>query len=210
MKILLISCWMLRPNCRVFRNALSVILPCILENLELSFATMEIFCLYLKSVISLSFRTSEPGRPFFCKTSTLLKNFWTPTSIFWAFSSNCNISPLLVRVILTSRIFSILSSIFRSSISSLFFKLINLMILFASVGISPSSPFILLIVYLLVNTSSCYSNMIFTMGHISFMDLEISIQMVSLASVSVFPTTICFCSCYSSFFNFSDVSLSVL
>jgi hypothetical protein len=64
MKIYLISCWMLRSSCIVSRNALPVMLPCIPENLELSLATVEIFCLYLERVIILSFSTNKPRRPF--------------------------------------------------------------------------------------------------------------------------------------------------
>jgi hypothetical protein len=136
--------------------------------------------------------TLKPGRPFFCKDSILLKNLYTPMSIVWTFSSSCSISPLLVRTLLTSRIFFVLSSIFKSSNSSLVFEFKNLMISVASMGISPSSAHIFSIASLLLFTSSFYSNMICTIGQISFTNLVISIQTLSLTSTSVLPATVCF------------------
>jgi hypothetical protein len=130
--------------------------------------------------------------------------------MFWALSSNCNISPFLVRTFLTSRIVFVLSSIFRVSNSSLVFKFRNLMISFSYVGISPSSPLVLSMACLLLNTNSCCSNMICTSGQISIMDFEISIQMFSSASGSVLPKIVFFCSCCSCYLSFSNVCLIVL
>jgi hypothetical protein len=131
-------------------------------------------------------------------------------SMFWTFSSNCNISPLLVITLLTLRMVYVLSSIFKYSSSSLVFEFRNLIISLSSVGISPNSPFILSITYLLLITSSFFSNMICTIGQISFMDLEISIQIFSFTSARVFPATVFFCSYCNSCFIFSDVCFSML
>ena len=153
--------------------------------------------------------TLKPGRPFFCKASILLKNLCTPMSIVWNFSSSCSINPLLVRTLLTSRMVSVLSSIFKSSNSSLVFELRNLMISVASAGISPNSPLIFSITYLLLCTSSFCTNMIFIIGHISLIDLVMSIQTCSLTSSSVFPTTVYFWSrCYS-YLSLSDIFFSL-
>jgi hypothetical protein len=76
-------------------------------------------------------------------------------------------------------------------------------------GISPSSHFIPSMDFLLFSTRSCYSNIICTMGQISFMELEIYVQIFSLASANVLPTTVCFLSCCISFLIFFDTCLSI-
>jgi hypothetical protein len=136
--------------------------------------------------------TLKPGRPFFCRASILLKNLCTLMSIVWTFSSSYSINPLLVRTLLTSRMVSVLSSIFKSSNSYLIFELRNLMISVAFAGISPNSPLIFSIAYLLLCTSSFCSNMICIIGHISLIDLVMSIQTCSLTSTSVLPATVFF------------------
>ena len=153
--------------------------------------------------------TLKLGRPFFCRDSILLKNLCTPMSIVWTFSSSCSINPLLVRTLLTSRMVSVLSSIFKSSNSSLVFEFRNLMISVAYAGISPNSPLIFSIACFLPCTNSFCSNMICTIGHIWFMDLVISIQTFSLTSASVLPATVCFWSYCNSYLSLSEVCFSL-
>jgi hypothetical protein len=171
MKMYLISCWILRSNCRVSKNSLPVMLPCIPANLEPSFSTVSIFFLYYERVIKLLFITNKLGSPFLCSKYILLKNLYTLMSIAWALSSSCSITPLLVKTFLTSRIVYILSSIYKASSSSLVLEFKNPMISFASVGPYPNSPHILSMACLLLCTSSCYSNIICMSGQIAIMDL---------------------------------------
>jgi hypothetical protein len=155
-----ISCWMLMSNYRFSKNSFPVMLPCMPVNLEPSFATARVFLLYSNRLISLSLITSKPGRPFLCNELTLMKNLYTPMSIVWAFSSSCNIDPLLVKTFLTSRIVSILSSISNACSSSLVLELKNLMVSVASVGLSSNSILILSMDFMALYTSSCCSNTI--------------------------------------------------
>ena len=123
-------------------------------------------------------------------------------SIAWDLSSSCNINPLLVKIFLTSRIFYVLSSISKASNSSLVLEFKNLMILFALVGISPSSPLILSMAYLLLYISSCCSNIICISVQSFFVDLQMSIQIFTLSSESVLAMIV-------SFFRFCNSCLSL-
>jgi hypothetical protein len=58
-------------------------------------------------------------------------------------------------------------------------------------------------------TNSFYSNIIWIMGHISFMDFVMSVHTFSLTSAKVFPTTVCFWSCCSSFLSCSVTFFSL-
>jgi hypothetical protein len=113
-------------------------------------------------------------------------------SMAWDFSSSCNINPLLVKTFLTSRIVYVLSSISKASSSSFVLEFKNLMISFASVGLSPSSPMMLSMAFLFLCINSCFSNIICISGQISIMDLQMSIQIFSLASASVLAVIVLF------------------
>ena len=210
MKMYLISCWMLRSNCRVFKKKNSVMFPCIPANLEPSFATVKIFCLQSERVINLSSIMNKPGGDFLCSESILLKNLYTLMSIAWDISSSCSITPLLFKTFLTSRIFYVLSSISKASSSSLVLEFKNMMISFSSVGLSPNSPLILSMACLLLCTSSCYSNIICMNRKIFVIDWQMSIQILSFSSESVLAMTVSFCSFCNSFLSLCVVCIYVL
>ena len=121
-----------------------------------------------------------------------------------------NINPFLVNTLFTSRIVFVMYSTFSSSSSSLVFEFRNLMISLAVEGISPSSLLILSMACLLFSTRSCCLNMICTRDQIFFLELEMSVQIFSLASANVFPATICFWSCCISCLSFFFACLSTL
>jgi hypothetical protein len=174
-KVYFISCWMIRSNCKFSKKTLPVMVPRIPANLQPSFSTVMIFFLYSDRVMRLSFITSSPRSPFMCSVSTFLKNLCTPMSIVRVFSSSCSINPLLVKTFLTSRMVSFLSSISNASNSSLVFEFKIPMSLVASVGLSPNYSLVFSIACLDLYTSSCCSRKNCMNGHISSIDLSMSI-----------------------------------
>jgi hypothetical protein len=103
--------------------------------------------------------------------------------------------PFLVRTFLISRMVSVLSSISSASNSCLFLEFRNLISSVASVGLSPNSSLMISIAPLDFYTNSCFSKMICMDGHISDIDLLISMQMFFLALSKVFSMEISFLNC---------------